>query len=355
MKQLKLLLLLLFSFVTCQKKIDNSNTKTVIDITNIKHNIVGFSDKYDTLSNLNFQEINKKEFDKLKKGNDFFVQTPISKKGINSFLEINNKILQLRGKNEKKTNREDGEIWYSYLGFYPSLNMYAVSSNSMNEGLDFSDFELINKSNGKIFKIISPNDDKINNPVPSDHAKYLAYFSNQTYNDNNSFVGILKIDSNKNLKEYKSFISESFKIHEIDWSGDNWIFIKTSSDNGKTFKYYKSNIFLDKISGKFNEWRGAYHFEASNKDNAKTVFNVVIESLDNISVNINDDGSKESYTNIKAEKLNENKIKIVYNSLFDDEMGIIYLEKSDNLYTISGTPIYMINPGNEEAEIKKIK
>ena len=113
---------------SCQKKIDNSNTKTIISITDVKYNTVGFSDKYDTLSNLNFQEINKKEFDKLKKNNDVFVQTPIEKKGIIFFLDINNKTLQLRGKNEKKADRgeDKSEIWYSYLGFYPSLNMYAV-------------------------------------------------------------------------------------------------------------------------------------------------------------------------------------------------------------------------------------
>lgn len=103
------------------------------------------------------------------------------------------------------------------------------------------------------------------------------------------------------------------------------------------------------------EWNGTYHSEAINRDNAKTAFDVVIKSLDNISVNIDDDGSKESYSNIKTEIINKDKIKIIYNSSFEDEMGIIYIEKSDNKYYISGNPIYFINPGNNEMPLKKIQ
>lgn len=103
------------------------------------------------------------------------------------------------------------------------------------------------------------------------------------------------------------------------------------------------------------EWNGTYHSEAINRDNAKTVFDIIIKSLDNISVNINDDGSKENYSNIKAEIINKDKIKIIYNSSFEDEMGIIYIEKSDNGYYISGNPIYFINPGNNEMPLKKIQ
>jgi hypothetical protein len=357
MKQLNLLLLLLFSFVSCQKQIDSSNSKAIINIANIKYDTIGFSDKYDPLPKLNIQEINEENFNKLKKNKNTFIETPIKKNGINYFLDINNKTLQLKGESDKKTGKRDGEIWYSYLGFYPSLDMYAVSVNSVSEGLDFSDFELINKSNGKIFKIISPGDGKIENPVPSTQINYLAYYYNHIY-DNNSFLGILKIDSDKNLREYKSLALENFRIYQINWSEDNLILLKVSSDNGKSFKYYKGDILsknINKGAEKKNEWSGNYHSEAINRDNAKTVFDVVIKSLDNISVNIDDDGSKESYFNIKAEIINKDKIKIIYNPSFEDEMGIIYIEKSDNEYYISGNPIYFINPGNNEMPLKKIQ
>lgn len=36
-------------------------------------------------------------------------------------------------------------------------------------------------------------------------------------------------------------------------------------------------------------------------------------------------------------------------------MGIIYIEKLENEYSISGMPIAIINPGNEEYQLQKIK
>lgn len=36
-------------------------------------------------------------------------------------------------------------------------------------------------------------------------------------------------------------------------------------------------------------------------------------------------------------------------------MGIIFLEKDENEFIISGEPIYFINPGNDNVSIKKIE
>ncbi|SIS65254.1 hypothetical protein SAMN05421786_101757 [Chryseobacterium ureilyticum] len=357
MKQLSLLLLLIFGFTSCQKQIDNSHSKLIINIAEAKYETIGFSDKYEVLPKLNIQEISEDAFNKLKITKNSFQQTPIKKNKGNYFLDINNKTLQLKGENDNETEKKQGGIWYNYLGFYPSLDMYAVSANSVSEGIDFSDFELINKSNGKIVKIVSPGDDKIENPVLSPQINYLAYFHNQIY-DNNSFFGILKIDSNKDLREYKSLILENFKIYQVNWSDDHLILIKASTDGGKTFKYYRSDILSKNINQGLEEkeeWEGTYHSEAINRDNAKTVFDINIKSLDNISINIDDDGSKESYSNIKAETINKDKIKVIYNSSFEDDMGTIYIEKSDDKFYISGTPIYLINPGNNEMPLKKIK
>ncbi|NML70330.1 hypothetical protein HHL23_11025 [Chryseobacterium sp. RP-3-3] len=103
------------------------------------------------------------------------------------------------------------------------------------------------------------------------------------------------------------------------------------------------------------EWNGTYHAEAINRDNAKTAFDIIIKSLDNISVNINEDGNKESYSNIKAEIINKDKIKIIYNSSFENGMGTIFIEKSDDQFYISGNPIYFINPGNNEMPLTKLQ
>lgn len=49
-----------------------------------------------------------------------------------------------------------------------------------------------------------------------------------------------------------------------------------------------------------------------------------------------------------------NKIKIVFDNKLK-EMGIIYIEYINNLYYISGTPIYFINIGTESQELNKIE
>lgn len=104
-----------------------------------------------------------------------------------------------------------------------------------------------------------------------------------------------------------------------------------------------------------DHWEGTYHFEASNRDQIKTRYDIVINSLHDISIRINDGGDKESYSHIEAEILNGDKIKLVFNPALEDEMGIIYIEKSDDTYLISGYPIYFINPGNNEMPLVKEK
>lgn len=101
-------------------------------------------------------------------------------------------------------------------------------------------------------------------------------------------------------------------------------------------------------------WKGEYHFEASNRDEAKTVFDITINSLENISVDVTEEGIKNTYSQLKAEEVNNQKIKIKYDNSSED-MGIIYIEKSDDNYFISGNPIYFINPGNNEMPLQKLK
>ncbi|KPH14199.1 hypothetical protein AMQ68_01345 [Chryseobacterium sp. ERMR1:04] len=259
-----LLFLLIFSVLSCRKN-DENKTKVVspietINIDKVKNIEVGFSDKYDSLPKLSIQEINESEFNKLKNSENLLINNSVERKDGFFYIKTNNKILQLKEGNEKNNVRKDGDIWYEYLGFYPSLDMYTITGNSVSESLGFSDFELINKSNGKVYTIISPGDDKVENPIPSPKSKYVAYYYNQMYTDNNSFLGILKIDAAKNISEYRSFISEDIKIYQIAWSGDDIILIKASSDNGKSFKYYKSDFSSNqkKIANPISKWNGTY-------------------------------------------------------------------------------------------------
>lgn len=103
-----------------------------------------------------------------------------------------------------------------------------------------------------------------------------------------------------------------------------------------------------------DSWKGTYHFEASNRDDVKTIFDITINSLEDILVNVTEEGVKNKYPNIKAEKVDTDKIKISYDQSSDD-MGLIFIEKSDNEYYISGNPIYFINPGNNEMPLQKTK
>ncbi|MGM5630054.1 hypothetical protein O2K51_04050 [Apibacter raozihei] len=101
------------------------------------------------------------------------------------------------------------------------------------------------------------------------------------------------------------------------------------------------------------KWIGKYFVESYNKDNLKTSFDITIFNLDSINLlYISDDNPPEKYYNLKAIPKSSNKIKIIFNLNYK-EMGIIYLEKSNDKYFISGDPIYFINPGNGIFQISK--
>lgn len=119
------------------------------------------------------------------------------------------------------------------------------------------------------------------------------------------------------------------------------------------------NIFCQNpISGQINnkiDWVGTYSFSAKNRDDLKTSFDIKIIQLNNITVKyISDEGKPENYKNLKSYFVQKDKIRINFNPKYKD-MGIIYIEKLDNEYYISGNPIYFINPGNNEMPLKKVK
>lgn len=109
-----------------------------------------------------------------------------------------------------------------------------------------------------------------------------------------------------------------------------------------------------KLSGE-KDWIGTYHFSARNRDGMKTSFDIQIIRLDNITVKyMSDEDRPEIYKNIRSKFVTKDKISIPF-SPKDKEMGIIYVEKLDNEFYISGSPIYFINPGSDDLPLKKIK
>lgn len=117
----------------------------------------------------------------------------------------------------------------------------------------------------------------------------------------------------------------------------------------------QSNDLKTKNQDSTDIWKGKYYFEAKNKDDLKTSFEISIKQLDDISVKYSsDDNTPEVYNHIVGELINPKKLKINFN-INDDEMGIIFLEKDKDEFSISGEPIYFINPGNDNVSIKKIE
>lgn len=127
---------------------------------------------------------------------------------------------------------------------------------------------------------------------------------------------------------------------------------KTIFNDQKTIAPKNAKNDISKI--KNDSWNGIYYFEASNRDNVKTIFDITIFSLENISLAVTEEGITNNYSSLKAAKIDNEKIKIDYDPSSDD-MGTIYIEKSDDRFYISGNPIYFINPGNNEMPLKKIK
>ena len=78
------------------------------------------------------------------------------------------------------------------------------------------------------------------------------------------------------------------------------------------------------------------------------------KSLNNIDLIIEEGKDKYEYKKMEASISDDNKIKIVFDNKLK-EMGIIYIEYINNLYYISGTPIYFINIGTESQELNKIE
>ncbi|MEO8236652.1 MAG: hypothetical protein ABI576_00990 [Flavobacterium sp.] len=100
-------------------------------------------------------------------------------------------------------------------------------------------------------------------------------------------------------------------------------------------------------------WKGKYYFESINKDDLKTSFEISIKQLNDISVKYSSDDNKpEVYNHIAGELENPEKLKINFNPDYE-EMGVIFLEKDGDEFTVSGEPIYFVNPGNDNLSIKK--
>lgn len=209
---------------------------------------------------------------------------------------------------------------------------------------------------------------KIQKENKKNDADIFAHITLSTYK-NDQKIDILTIYKQENYAEALVAITQYFFIDsnlnlwtlEID-EGENgikvvsWNQYKIENETGKIV-LVKKNIENKNIIVNANEpvddWVGKYFFEKMNRDELETSFNISINSLNSVSVIYVGDGEKpETYNNLKAEKVDDDKIKIVFNKKYGD-MGIIYIQKNENDYFITGETISNINPGNDEYLIKK--
>lgn len=228
-----------------------NNNKSLDSLNSIATNKsiieIGFMDRYENLSKLSLENISKDEYARLKI--PYTLSIPAIKNDKENFY-IDIKDETLKFKKNTNLNYEDGEIWYEYKGYYPKLDLYAITKNSVSESMGFGDFFFIDGIKGTKFNIISIGDGSVELPVPSPNGIYLAYYYNMEYEQNNSFIAILKINDKSNvdnyLKEYSSYNSNNWNISELEWADDKTLLIKGSINSLKNddekFEYYKAKL-----------------------------------------------------------------------------------------------------------------
>jgi len=231
------------------------------------------------------------------------------------------------------------------------------------------DYDKLNTINKKIV-IAKPTSDTeiyIKKSTPESSDTDVSYQATLYIKKNKKIYDSLIIYQSFNYSEALTVKAKYYYINKNDIylldfaedeSGTNVEKWEHYNINASSKIYLVQRIFF-KMSNAITEitqdaWKGVYHYEASNKDDVKTIFDIRINSLEDIAIDIAEEGVKNKYSQLKAEKISNEKIRINYDTSSDD-MGIIYIERSGNDYFISGNPIYFINPGNNEMPLKKLK
>lgn len=171
------------------------------------------------------------------------------------------------------------------------------------------------------------------------YGEALVAINQYFYIDSNLNLWTLEVNEDEDGIKVKSWIS-----YLIDKKSGKINLIKKNETNS-------NNVINTNESSDI--WIGKYFLEKSNKDELKTSFEITINNLEDIKVTYISDGDEaEIYENLKAEVVDEDKIKIIFNKKYN-KMGIIYIQNHEKEYFISGEPISNINPGNDEYFLNK--
>jgi hypothetical protein len=223
--------------------------QTLNTVSKNKHISVGLTEKYEKLPKLKFVAISKTEFEKHQ--SDSFLEKPKMEKKGNYFF-VTTQIQKHKFKKYKDWGGEESWSGTEFLGYYPKLKLYAMTSNSTSESLGFGDLFLLDKTNDYKYSIVSFGDGSVELPIPSKNNTYLVYFYNSVYEHKNCDIGVLKVNDKKIparfFTEHTSYHSDDFAVEKIIWVSDNSFLVKGYEEiheNGnwiKKFNYYKTTF-----------------------------------------------------------------------------------------------------------------
>jgi hypothetical protein len=150
---------------------------------------------------------------------------------------------------------EDGPNGYNYMGYYPRLDLYAITHNYVGDNIDFGDMILLDKETGYTYFLISlAGDWNVSIPIPSPDKKYLLYYQDEGYSDDKSCIAVLKTNSKSNpekyLEAFRKYDSEKFLVEKAGWDAENNIYVKgyvqildeTKREWHNEYMYYKAKL-----------------------------------------------------------------------------------------------------------------
>lgn len=165
---------------------------------------------FDTISNKQFVGYSKRYRSKLN------LTKNISVKDSSFILQMDQKEVVFN------TVVTDDFPWNEYVGLLEPLNLYVVLNvDGRNET---GSLNLIDKRTGKTYYFTSPFDYPCETVRLSPKNQYLLSFANNWYENNQSFISILKIDRSGKQYKLKAFVSldiTQWTVNDIVWIDDH--------------------------------------------------------------------------------------------------------------------------------------
>lgn len=144
-----------------------------------------------------------------------------------------------------------------YNGFITPLRLHVVTYIDGHNGV--GNLFLVDEKENKVYAVESEFDDPCESPLISPKRNYMVSISNNTFDDNNSFISIIKINKHRKTYTYEglgNISSLAWKIKELAWMDERSFALRVvtltrneaTGDAAETEIYLKVS-FYKKISG----------------------------------------------------------------------------------------------------------